>query len=80
MSALESPARRRLLRQDLLAHLLLMAYDGFVINRRLGDTRDMEALADTVCDMILGAERQPARRRRARRTARRQPSKSRKTA
>lgn len=71
--------RRRLLGQDLLAHLLLMAYDGFVINRRLGDTRDMEALAETVCDMILGVARRPAHRRRTRR-APAHASKSRKTA
>jgi AcrR family transcriptional regulator len=39
---------------DLLSHLFLMAYDGFVINRRLNDLRDIEQLVDTVCDMILG--------------------------
>jgi len=38
---------------DLLSHLFLMAYDGFVINRRLNDLRDIERLVDTVCDMML---------------------------
>ncbi|MGV3633204.1 MAG: TetR/AcrR family transcriptional regulator [Pseudorhodoplanes sp.] len=38
---------------DLLSHLFLMAYDGFVINRRLNDLRDIERLVDTVCDMMM---------------------------
>lgn len=38
---------------DLLSHLFLMAYDGFVINRRLNDLRDIERLVDTVCDIMM---------------------------
>ncbi len=38
---------------DLLSHLFLMAYDGFVINRRLNDLRDIERLVDSVCEMML---------------------------
>lgn len=38
---------------DLLSHLFLMAYDGFVINRRLNDVRDIERLVDAVCDMMM---------------------------
>lgn len=38
---------------DLLSHLFLMAYDGFVINRRLNDLRDIERLVETVCDMMM---------------------------
>ena len=38
---------------DLLSHLFLMAYDGFVINRRLNDLRDIDRLVDTVCEMML---------------------------
>ena len=38
---------------DLLSHLFLMAYDGFVINRRLNDLRDIERLVETVCDMMI---------------------------
>ncbi len=38
---------------DLLSHLFLMAYDGFVINRRLDDLRDIERLVETVCDMMM---------------------------
>ena len=30
---------------DLLPNLFMMAYDGFVINRRLNDIRDMERLS-----------------------------------
>jgi AcrR family transcriptional regulator len=38
---------------ELLANLLLMAYDGFVINRRLNDLRDIEELVTNLCDMLL---------------------------
>jgi hypothetical protein len=31
-----------------------MAYDGFVINRRLNDLRDIERLSDAMCDILLG--------------------------
>lgn len=36
-----------------LSNLFLMAYDGFVINRRLNDLRDIERIADTLCDVLL---------------------------
>jgi AcrR family transcriptional regulator len=39
---------------DALPNLLTMAYDGFVINRRLNDVRDIERLCTTMCDLILG--------------------------
>jgi AcrR family transcriptional regulator len=39
---------------DVLPNLILMAYDGFVINRRLNDIGDVETLAETMCDLILG--------------------------
>lgn len=45
---------RRKINYDLLPNLFMMAYDGFVINRRLNDLRDMEILVDTMCDMMLG--------------------------
>ena len=38
---------------DLLPNLFMMAQDGFVINRRLNDIRDMEGLVDTMCDMMI---------------------------
>ena len=37
-----------------LPNLIMMAYDGFVMNRRLNDLRDIDRLADAMCDMILG--------------------------
>ena len=37
----------------------MMAYDGFVINRRLNDLRDIERLSETMCDIILGAREKP---------------------
>jgi AcrR family transcriptional regulator len=39
---------------DLLPHLFMMAYDGFVINRRLNDLRDIEKLVDAMCDILMG--------------------------
>ncbi len=39
---------------DVLPTLFMMAYDGFVINRRLNDLRDIERLSDAMCDIILG--------------------------
>jgi AcrR family transcriptional regulator len=42
---------------DLLSHLFLMAYDGFVINRRLNDLRDIERLVATVCNLMLDSVR-----------------------
>lgn len=40
---------------DVLPNLFMMAYDGFVINRRLNDLRDIERLSEALCDIILGA-------------------------
>jgi len=48
------PRARRRFADDLVGNLLLMAYDGYVINRRLGDLRDYEKLADIVADLLLG--------------------------
>lgn len=39
----------------LLPNLFMMAYDGFVINRRLNDLRDIENLVETICDMMLAS-------------------------
>lgn len=41
---------------DVLPNLLMMAYDGFVINRRLNDLRDIERQCNAMCDLILGPE------------------------
>lgn len=77
------PARRRhLLKGDFVSHLLLMAFDGFVINRHLGDMRDIHALIDIVCSMMLTAPR-GVRRRSAKpegHQARHQTNRSRNTA
>jgi AcrR family transcriptional regulator len=53
------PGPRRPVNYDLLPNLLMMAYDGFVINRRLNDLRDIERLVDTMCDIILGPGEKP---------------------
>jgi AcrR family transcriptional regulator len=37
---------------EALATLFIMAYDGFVINRRLNDLRDIEKLADAMCNVL----------------------------
>ena len=39
---------------DALSTLFIMAYDGFVINRRLNDLRDIERLSDAMCNILLG--------------------------
>lgn len=46
--------RRALAADNRLAHLTWMAFDGFVINWRLGDIRDTEGVVELVCDLLLG--------------------------
>lgn len=46
--------RRSLVSGDVLSNLCLMAYDGFAINRRLGDLRDIEATAALFAGLLLG--------------------------
>ena len=48
--------RHHLLHDDLYSHVLWMAFDGFVINQRIGDLRDIERIADLFVDMLLGAD------------------------
>lgn len=50
------PERARLAEDKLLSHILWMAFDGFVINQRIGDLRDIEAIADLMTDLLLGPE------------------------
>jgi AcrR family transcriptional regulator len=50
-------SRRRAVDYGLLPNLILMAYDGFVINRRLNDIRDIEALVKMMCDILLGSKK-----------------------
>ena len=45
---------RRDIDYEVLPNLIMMAYDGFVMNRRLNDLRDIERLSDTMCDLLLG--------------------------
>ena len=54
---------------ELLTNFFMMAYDGFVINRRLNDLRDIEQLVEIMCDVLLAA-RQRAAPRRTRRSTR----------
>ena len=49
-------SRHSVLKDGLLSHLLWMAFDGFTINKRLRDTRDITAMADLVAGLILGDE------------------------
>jgi AcrR family transcriptional regulator len=46
--------RRRLGHGGPLAHVAWMAFDGFAINRRIGDVRDLESIADLVAELLLG--------------------------
>jgi AcrR family transcriptional regulator len=54
-AALPDAAARRI-DYEVLPNLLMMAYDGFVINRRLNDLRDIERLCNAMCDLILGPD------------------------
>jgi AcrR family transcriptional regulator len=48
------PRSRRRFADPLVANLLLMAFDGYVINRRLGDLRDYDRLGEIMTDLLLG--------------------------
>lgn len=48
------PGKRGPITGGMLANLCLMAFDGYVINMRLRDLRDIDALADMVADLLLG--------------------------
>ncbi len=54
MLAKALPRSRRRYADVLVGNLLLMAYDGYVINRRLGDLRDYDKLATLMADLLLG--------------------------
>src|SRR5262245_49936511 len=54
MLAKAVPRSRRRYADALVGNILLMAYDGYVINRRLGDLRDYQALAELTADLLLG--------------------------
>lgn len=38
----------------LFTHIIWMAFDGFVINRRINDVRDMNEIADMMTNLLLG--------------------------
>ncbi len=58
LHAILPPARREVLDDDLLSHLLFMAFDGFAVNYRLaGPSRRVERLADMLCELILADRR-----------------------
>ena len=42
---------------DALATMFIMAYDGFVINRRLNDLRDIGRLSDAMCEILFKSMR-----------------------
>jgi AcrR family transcriptional regulator len=48
------PKRQALAKDGLLAHVIWMAFDGFVINQRIGDVRNISAVADLMTDLLLG--------------------------
>jgi AcrR family transcriptional regulator len=51
------PDPARPVNYELLPNLFMMAYDGFVINRRLNDLRDIEMMVEAMCDLVLGPAR-----------------------
>lgn len=46
--------------QQLFAHIIWMAFDGFVINRRINDVRDMNEIAEMMTELLLGPAEVPA--------------------
>jgi len=48
------PERAGVVHGDLLAHVIWMAFDGFVINYRIGDRRDINKLSTMMADLLLG--------------------------
>lgn len=40
--------------QHLFTHIIWMAFDGFVINRRINDVRDMNKIAEMMTNLLLG--------------------------
>ncbi|WP_321949187.1 TetR/AcrR family transcriptional regulator [Paraburkholderia sp. J10-1] len=50
---MESAARISCADEAMLSRLIWMAFDGFVINRRLGDVRDIEAVAALIVALVL---------------------------
>ncbi|MCA1326870.1 TetR/AcrR family transcriptional regulator [Herbaspirillum sp. alder98] len=42
-----------LVQDDLLAHVIWMAFDGFVINQHLGDLRDIGSIADIMTNLLM---------------------------
>jgi AcrR family transcriptional regulator len=68
------PDHRRLLRSRNVPHVLMMAFDGFVINQGLNPAAACtEEVADVLCAFLLGWRSVPARRKAAA-TAARRPS------
>jgi hypothetical protein len=57
LNTLLPDADARRIDYDVLPNFFMMAYDGFVINRRLNDLRDIERLCNAMCDIILGPNR-----------------------
>ena len=47
-------------RHPLLSHLVWMAFDGFVINTRIGDVRDIEQVADLMTRLLLAESTEAA--------------------
>jgi len=45
--------RRARINHRLLTHVIWMAFDGFVINRRIDDVRDVNEIADLMADLLL---------------------------
>jgi AcrR family transcriptional regulator len=55
------PDRLWLIEDDCFSHLLFMAFDGFAVNYKLnGPSRRVEAIADMICDFVLGPEAKTA--------------------
>jgi len=48
------PERAAIAKERLFSHVVWMAFDGFVINQRIGDLRDIARIAELMTDLLLG--------------------------
>lgn len=48
------PERCHIVDDRLLAHVIWMAFGGFVINQRIGDVRNVGPIADMMIDLLPG--------------------------
>jgi AcrR family transcriptional regulator len=57
-----TPEQLKRFNPSILSHVIWMAFDGFVVNKLFGDTRDVDQISELMVTMILG-EKLPVTRK-----------------